>query len=239
MNNENEEKEQQNRPIEERVFEAIRSGKVTMRSRWYFVLRDIMAMIAIIIVLLIAVYFASFVIFVLHQNGAWFVPVFGFAGWFALFSALPWILIILSAIFVVVLAFLVKRYPFGYRWPLLYSFLGIIFLISAVCFVFVGTSFYNAVFNSTASRDFPFLGSYYPGIGVLEPNDIHRGTVTQVGMDEFSLQDTSGDGSEVFIGPETKLALGAVFNVGDAVVVFGNRTASGTILAVGVEKLSE
>src|SRR5581483_4753552 len=96
----------------EGIMKAIKQGDIKMRPQWYFTLRDILGVIAIVLVLLIAVYLASFIIFVLHQDGAWFVPVFGLAGWWALFNALPWTLISLSAVFIVLLAFLARQYSF-------------------------------------------------------------------------------------------------------------------------------
>lgn len=217
---------------------AIKSGKVKMRPRWYFVLLDALAVIAIVIALLIVVYLASFIIFVLHQSGAWFVPVFGFAGWFALFYALPWVLIALSGLFVIGLAFFAKRYPFGYKWPLVYSVLGVFFLIVAVSFLFVQTSFSNALFNAPVPR--ALLGEYYPGVGILAPNDIHRGEIVAVTPYGFLLENLSGsETSSVVIASETEITFPGLFQVGDNVVIVGDRSATGTIRAFGIEKIGE
>lgn len=222
----------------EQIFESIKSGNVTMRPRWYFILRDAIGMVAIVIVLLIAVYLASFTIFVLHESGAWFVPVFGLAGWYALFNALPLILILFSAVFVVILAWLVKRYQFGYQWPLLYSFLGAIFLIAAVSFLFIQSSFYNELFAATGSQGLPLIGGYYPGVGVLEPNDIHRGTILLTGSNGFVLRDNVGNVLNIFVSTSTNMAIGTILRAGDIVVVFGDRSATGTVFAIGIEKIA-
>jgi uncharacterized membrane protein len=226
-----------NERIENKIFDAIKSGEVKMRPRWYFLLRNTLGVVAIVIILLIVVYLASFIIFVLHQDGAWFVPVFGLSGWFALFSALPWMLILLSALFVVMLAFLAKRYQFGYQWPTLYSVLGAIFLIAAVSVLFIQTSFYDEFFSSSIAQDVPFLGMYYPGFGTLEPNDVHRGIIILTDVKGFVLQDNAGNISNVFVGPSTTVPFGSVFQTGDSAVVFGDRSSTGTIYAVGVEKV--
>jgi len=219
------------------LMEAIKSGKVKMRPRRYFLLRDALAVTAIVIILLIVVYFASFIIFVLHQSGAWFVPVFGLSGWFALFYALPWVLIALSGLFVIALAFLAKRYQFGYQWPLLYSVLGAFFLIVAVSFFFVQTSFSDALFDSPVPR--MLLGEYYPGVGLLAPNDIHRGEVIAVTPYGFVMQNLSGgETSTIIIASGTDLTFLGGLHVGDNIVIFGDRSATGTIRAVGVEKVT-
>jgi hypothetical protein len=225
--------------LEEGVMQAIKSGGVKMRPRWYFVWRDVLGVIAIIVILLIAVYIGSFIIFVLHQDGAWFVPVFGLSGWYALFNALPWTLVFLSAVFVVILAILAKRYPFGYKWPLIYSILAIGFLIVGVCFLFIQTSFYDALFNSAVSREIPVLGWYYPGIGFLGPGDIHRGTILADSADGFTMQGMNASIVFVSVASTTNIAPGTFFQSGDVVVVFGNETASGTIFAAGVERISQ
>lgn len=219
------------------IVRSIRSGEIKMRPRWYFVMRDTLGTMAIVIVLLIAVYLASFIIFVLHQDGAWFVPVFGFSGWYALFNALPWVLITLSGLFVVLLASLATRYQFGYKWPLLYSLLGIVFLILAVSFLFVQTTFSDVLFASSLSRQIPLLGEYYPGVGVLSPNNVHRGEIAQIMPGGFIVEGIFGGTSTIVIASETDMMPEGGLKIGDIVVIFGNRSMTGTIEAVGIEKL--
>jgi hypothetical protein len=221
------------------IIKTIKTGDVKMRPKWYFLLRDILGATAIVIILLIAVYVGSFIIFVLHQDGTWFVPVFGFAGWFALFNALPWVLIVLSCLFVVALAFLVMRYPFSYKWPVVYSFLGIGFLIAAASFLFVQTSFSNTFFSSPIPEGLPFLGEYYPGVGVLSPNNVHRGEIEALTSSGFVVEGFFGTTSTVFIASQTDMMFAGPFEPGDVVVVFGNRSVTGTIQAVGIEKIGQ
>lgn len=220
------------------VIKVIESGNVKMRPRWYFVMRDVLAGVATVILLLMAVYLASFIVFILHQDGAWFVPVFGLAGWYSLFNALPWVLILLTTGFVISLALFGRRYASSYQWPLLYSLLGIFFLVAAASFLFVQTSFSQALFDGPISRDFPFLNEYYPGFGILSPNDIHRGVVIATTTDGFLLEDAMDDRtSSVVLTMATTFPVQGAVKPRDAVVVFGERNASGTILAAGVETL--
>jgi hypothetical protein len=224
--------------FQDRILESVKSGQVKMRPRWYFLLRDILGIVAIVIILLIAVYLASFIIFVLHENGAWFVPFFGLAGWYSLFVALPWVLVILSCIFVVALAILARRYQLGYQWPFLYSVLGTIFLIAAVCFIFVQTSFYNTFFGSSVSHEIPFLGEYYPGIGILQADDIHRGEVVASSSLGFTMDDSASGTLLVVVASSTQVPFDPTWNPGDMVVVFGDVSPTGTIKAIGVEKIA-
>ncbi len=223
--------------VSDHVIHAIQSGEVKMRSRWYFMTYNVLAALAIAILLLIAVYLASFIIFVLHEDGAWFVPVFGLTGWYALFSALPWVLILLSAGFIVVLAWLGRRYSASYQWPLLYSLLGIFFLVSAVGFLFVQTSFSEQFFDAPFLVGMPILSEYYPGIGVFSPNDVHRGTIIRIVPAGFLLQGGFGVTSTVVVNQKTNFPISGSLELNDVIVVFGDRSSTGTILASGVEKL--
>ena len=85
----------------------------------------------------------------------------------------------------------------------------------------------------------PFLGEYYPGIGVLSPEDIHRGQIVTTLANGFVFQDASGKTLFVIVQPKTNLPFGAVFKDGDMVVVFGDESATGTIVAIGVEKVAD
>ena len=90
-----------------------------MRPRRYFILRNLLGGIAVVWSFL-SLFILPALLFLLHESGAWFVPVFGLGGWWSLFNALPWILISFTVIFNVLLAVLVKRFSFGYQWPLAY-----------------------------------------------------------------------------------------------------------------------
>jgi hypothetical protein len=228
-----------NKVVGEQVMESIASGKVRMRPRWYFILRDMLGIIAVVIVLLIGVYLASFAIFVLRQSNAAFVSLFGLAGWYALFTSLPLVLIILSAIFIIALAILGRRYPFGYQWPFLYSILAALFLIVGVSFLFVQSTTYDQLFSITPiSPQIPFLGTYYPGLGILQSAQIHRGEIVSLTGNGFILDANDGQVNTIIVTPATKLPPTA-FQPGDMVVVFGNASPTGTVIAAGVQELAQ
>src|ERR1700722_1425847 len=98
--------------VEHKVLAAIESGQVKMRPRWQFLLQTTLLAVGVIIAFFALLYLVSFIFFILHENGVWFVPAFGVSGWVALFRRLPWALIGLTIIFIIVLEFLVRRYSF-------------------------------------------------------------------------------------------------------------------------------
>src|ERR1019366_7165464 len=99
----NEPEKIEKKTVEGNVFAAIHSGQVKMRPRWRFILETVLLGVGSIIVLLTLLYLVSFILFVLHESGAWFVPVFGLPGWVAFFHRLPWVLIGLAIIFIFIL----------------------------------------------------------------------------------------------------------------------------------------
>src|SRR3989344_577393 len=93
--------------IKDAVLAKIKSGQAKMKPRWHFVLKDALFAMGSVIVALTLLYLLSFVIFVLHRNGAWFAPSLGLRGAREFFFALPWLLILTMAVFAGILEILV------------------------------------------------------------------------------------------------------------------------------------
>ena len=69
--------------IKNKILAAIQSGEVKQHSHRYFIWRGILIGTGIGLVLCLVLYLASFILFIMRQTGVWFVPAFGFRGWFA------------------------------------------------------------------------------------------------------------------------------------------------------------
>src|SRR4051812_39374071 len=89
--------------VETRIMDAIRAGRVRMRPRWHFILFSAFAIIGTLLVFLTLLYIASLAVFFTRESGAYFAPSFGSRGWMVLLHSLPWMLIVLVAVFVVIL----------------------------------------------------------------------------------------------------------------------------------------
>jgi hypothetical protein len=225
--------------VDDQVIAAITSGQAKMRPRWRFVMRTMLTATAGVIILLFLIYLASFIIFALHESGAWFVPVFGLGGWYAFFNALPLVLIFLVAVFIAILAFLMRRYPAAYHWPLVYSLLAIVFLIVGGGLVIAQTSLSQTLFSTgTGQGGVPFLGAWYGGLTVPDLGDVHEGRVVLIMPNGFVIASFRGTTSTVMIVTSTSLLYGSAFSPGDVVVVFGDRGEDGIIRAIGIERLS-
>jgi len=234
MQNETEENK-----IEKNVLTAIESGEIKMRPRWQFILQTTLLVTGAIIVLFALLYLVSFIIFILHETGVWFVPNFGLSGWFALFRRLPWALIGLAIIFIVVLELLVRRYAFAYHRPLLASALAMVGIVLVGGAFISATRFHNQLFEFARHNGLPVIGGIYRGFGMPGFDDIHRGLIIQAPTGTFIIQEDDGDTSTVIITPGTRLPFGAGFQVGDTIVVFGPEGPGALIPAFGIEKVGE
>jgi hypothetical protein len=221
-------------------MDAIRSGKVHMRPRWKFVLSGVLAALGGVILLLTLLYITSFAFFELRQSGALFVPVFGMRGVFAFFAALPVLLIILILLFIVVLEILVRRYRVGYRTPLLVSVAAVLLVVVIGGWVLERTRIHEELLRQNRAPGGlpPFLSMMYRPDSDRVP-DIYHGMIVSMIPGGFLLADDNGAGTTtVLIDPSTRLPLGAGFNPGDEVVVFGD-DASGTVHAIGIRQISD
>src|SRR3989344_3888327 len=209
--------------IKGRVLDAINEGRITMRPRWSFILRIMLAASGVVILLLALFYLASFVIFILHQTGAWFIPGFGARGLYIFLISLPWLVIILALVFVVILEVLVRHFAFAYRRPLLYSISGIVAAVFIGGFIVAATPLQPRLFRYAEEGRLPVAGRFYRQMGRAPMRHIHIGTIASTTDGNLWVEGPFGKVLEVELTPETRLPPGVVFAKGDKVLIFGER----------------
>lgn len=219
--------------MQDNVLQAITTGKVKMRSKWYFALQTTLLLVGSVILALFVIYIVGFMIFILRESGASLAPGLGLDGWYIFLRSLPWLLVLLSLIFILVLLVLVNHYPLVYHRPLLYSLLGVT-IIAIVVGVLVAFTPFDASFLDYGNP--PILGGYYANYGVGELTDVHRGEIIVLAANGFLMQGISGRTSTVLFGPGMPPLAAVGFHAGDFVVVFGDRDSQGFIQASAIEK---
>lgn len=209
--------------IQDHVMEKINQGRVAMRPRWQFVLKSVLAVSASILLLLALLYVASFAVFVMRQNGAWFAPQFGWRGVAVLLTHLPWVLVGIGFVVIVALELLVKHYSFAYRRPLLYSVLGIVFIAACGGLAVAQTSLHRTFFTRAHEGRLPIAGPWYRGFGTERFRDVHPGRIESVTEDGVTIRTRLNELLSVEVTSETRLPFGFNFEAGDMVVVVGDR----------------
>lgn len=178
--------------IRENVLHAIKDGEVTMRPRWYFVVKAILVGAGALLIFLGTIYLASFVIFVLYKTGIIYVPDFGLHGIMGFLFNLPWLLIFVAFVFAIFLEVLVQRYSFVYKKPLLYSVCGVLVLVVAGSVIVAATPLHSQFFKNSRERQLPFFpGQLYLQFGFEHNKGIHRGVVTSVTDEGFYIKEDS------------------------------------------------
>lgn len=225
-----------NNSIRDKVLEKIKSGHVTMRPKWYFVLLAALIVTGIAGAILTLLYFASFTVFSLRQTGALFIPLFGPRGWLIFLSSFPWILLAIVVLCAVLLELLIRHYSWSFRHSILTRTIGILLLAVLGGVLISYTPFHRELFRR--QRDLPIGGGLYRNFGEQRLPDVLRGRIISIKNNGFVLEDPAGATTTVIIGPATHLPFGSDFDLGGTVDVFGH-SQNGTIFAEGIREIRD
>ena len=220
--------------LKDTIMKGIHEGRVQMRPRWHFVLLSSLLFVGVLVVCITLVYAVSLIVYLLHANGEWFAPSFGLRGWFSFLYSLPWMLMVLLALFVLILEILVRQYAFVYKKPLITSVLGIVGIVLVGGFLITLTPLHNrmAHFDHDGMLPPPLNGLYrQPPLG--RSPDLYRGMIVAITSGQVVAINREGT-TTILIDPRTRLPYGSTFDSGDLVIVIGDYVATGTLHAFGI-----
>jgi hypothetical protein len=230
--------EQQKKSIQENILTAIETGRVKMRPRWYFVVRTTLLIVGVILSVLALLYLASLIMFVLHRTGVWFAPAFGPRGLREFLFDVPWVLVLLVTIFIILVQLLVNRFAFSHARPLMYWALGIIVLVLVGGFIINQTSVHQGLFRQAQNDRLPFGNDFYRKFGSRPPtSNIINGQITNLQPDGFIILTPSQEILQIILSPKTRFPIGNDLEIGDRVVVAGDRNGN-IIMAFGVREVT-
>lgn len=224
--------------MQKKIMDTIADGDIKMKSRSYFLLRTSVWVIAGICLLLLAVYIASVIIFVMHRNGSWFVPGFGATGVWVFLRSFPWVLALLIVILLLLLELFIKKSTMVYRRPLVYSLAGLFAVAVIVGFFAARAPFHGILYERAQDGGLPVVRTMYHGPGMLKGHRPYVGEIVVVRVNGFDMMTYEKEAYEVTFTQKTKIPKMKVFRVGDVVVVMGEED-DGLITAFGVKPVSE
>lgn len=238
MNNMNE-----NNNIKAQVLDQIKTGKINMRPRFYFILQVVTLMVVAFIILLISSFLVSFIIFSIVESGRMFMLGFGFRGFFMFFLAFPWFILLIEVILIAILEQLLKHFKFGYRTSLAVLVLIIFCASIGLSIIIEYTPIHPTLLRSAEHKTLPFFGGFYRSIHRPSSADgFIRGSIFSIGTSSFLMIQVgdSDDGSTSaqttnIILPNAKAISG--LSVGDMVLVVGEQFRDHQIHAFGIQKL--
>lgn len=211
--------------VKDSVMAVIASKKIMMRPRWYFVLRAILCLVGIAIVFVCLTFLVSFIMFALRETGIVFTPTFGMHGLWVFFKAAPWMLILLSFVFVGIIHVLGKHYAFSYQRPLLISLGVIVGMTTIIGYAIAHTTMHERLLQAGAPL--------YRGYVERTVPEVWRGRIEMVNTQGFILNERHAGQIPVMIRPYTRLPRMHTLMVGDRVLVVGP-LVDGTCEAFGV-----
>lgn len=225
--------------IHDSVMASIDTGKTKMKPHWHFVVKGVLLVVGIILAVLALLYISSFIIFMLHQTGAWYAPGFGTRGVQEFLVHLPWVLIVLAILFMVLLQYLVKKYSFGYGRPLLYSAVGIIVLVVAGGFIISLTPVHRGLMIQAQDDQLPFAGGFYKMFGdPKQPGSVTPGEIIELIDQGYRINTPRREILDVVVTPDTHYPNGTSLEIGDRIVVIGDRSGA-TIQAYGITEVGD
>ncbi len=232
----------QNEPdIKTKVLEKIRSGKVHIRPKAYFVAQFILITLLSFVALALAVFVLSFVIFSLRESGEQFLLGFGERGVLTFFILFPWTTLIIDILLFLAIEWLIRYFKFGYRMPILRVFLGVIVLAFLGSIIVNLTPLHKMLLDRADRGVLPLLGEWYETIHDSHAKQgVFRGTIFSIQGNNFVISHNDND-LDADDGTWTVTApLGfnmTNIHVGDKVYVAGN-AAQGTVQAYGIQILA-
>ncbi len=225
--------------LKERVFAEIANDDVKIYSKAHFALRLILVAVVAILALIISVFLFTIVLFGLRVSGREALLNFGAAGFWAFLRFFPWALLVTDIVLVIALEWLLRRFRFGYRSPVLYLLLGLLAVSASLGFLIDRTTGVNdALLRQADARHLPNpIADLYEGMRHAPPPregickcmivGISGNMITAQGID----QETSTVTTIVF---SVSSDSGASLRVGDTILVAGDVSPTGTIVAFGI-----
>lgn len=231
--------DQDNKSIRDKVAEAINTGKVEMKSHTYFTVRTLLTISLALGVGLLILILSSLIFFLLRESGVWYAPGFGLRGTWIFLRTFPWLVLLLTAVFIFALELILKKYSFTYHRPLLYSAVAVVVLAGLGGFALSVTHVHNYIYEQSEAGHVPLVsGEFYRDRIIPQHEELTSGTVESLDQDSFDLLDLRGVRWEIRVDMDTLGFKRDFFDVGDEVVVLGPR-GDGYIDAVGVKKVKK
>jgi hypothetical protein len=221
--------------IKNKLIEQIKAGEVAMKPRWHFVLRTALMIVGTILTILMAVYLLSLVLYLLVQSGLVYAPQFGGRGLGVFLGSFPWLLVLFLLAFLGLLFVLVRQYSFSYHQPLIYSMIGVAVFVLLASFAIHHTTMHERLHPFMERQPVPGIGAAYKAVREGEYGGVIAGEVLRSTETGFLIETVRGEKLEVVVTPDTKYRTGEVGQVGDRVLVFGERSADkAKITAFGI-----
>ncbi len=227
--------------IKDRVLEKIEHTGVRMHSRAYFALHIGGVIAFAVLALLVTVFIGNFLFFTLRLNGHGELLSLGARGWGIFVRVFPWWLLAADIALCAALVWLVRRFQFGYRTPVLFVFFALILAALAVGFAIDAGTPVNDRLLQDADRGAlpPPFDAVYRGARRAPPRgSAYRGTIISVASTSLNMTDPDADSTLTVLLPAQGQDHALPLTVGEAIFVIGSQQSPGLIQAVDIHPIN-
>lgn len=228
--------------FKERVLKDIAEEDIKVYSRTHFLVRVILLIATTILTLIVSIFIFNYVFFSLRISGHESLLYFGPRGIVSFLAFFPWTLLLTDIVLIGILEWLLRKFRFGYRSPVLYLLLGLLAITISSGYLIDRETGFNDVLLQRADHDYlpgPF-GEIYEnarGSSLLEQG-LCKCTITAINGRILVAQDVDMDNpgatttvtiltSPDYIGMNS-------LKVGDTIFVAGTVGPTDTIQAFGI-----
>lgn len=167
--------------IQNSVLEKIRAGRVSMRSRLFFVLQTIFVSIVAFVIFSIALFILSSVFFVTQESGSHFLLELGNDGIGAFLLMFPWEFFFTAIGLILVLELFIRHYTPAYRFSLLRIFIVLALIHIAGSAFIQFTPLHPALLSASDNDQLPLLKPLYQSVhNSLVPQGVFRGSIATI-----------------------------------------------------------
>ncbi len=223
--------------LKDEVLNKIRTGNVQMKPKAYFVFKILLVAFVAALMVIVAAWIVSFIVFSLRVSERVVLLGFGWRGIESFFWLFPWRLFLIEIVLIVLLNWLLHHFRFSYRSPLLYSLTGGILLSGVIAIVMNSGSLQENLFQRYQQNNLPLIGGMYEKI--MKPDDkpeILRGMIVDIQHDSLLIKNTDEETALIKVLLPEAAMLNQIFNVGDEVFVAGDLVED-TLHAYGIKKV--
>lgn len=219
--------------IKNKIIEKIKKENISMHSRYYFLARTSMWMLATVFVFATVVYLLSLIFFIFSGHALLGLAFFGPYGWMMLLRSLPWLLILAVIALIALLELLSSHFSFVYKRPLVYSLLAFIVVVIALGTLIARSTLHHRAASLSEGGKLPIAGPLYRGYALRQHKNVHIGTIESVKDDVLLIKTKDGKDITVHFTEATRRPPAFIFEEGKEVMVMGGLRGK-TIEAFGI-----
>ena len=223
----------------QKVLDKIRARELSIRPRFYFTLKSIALITVAVLTLLLSVTIGSFILFSIRTSYVTSLLGFGPSGLAIFLTLFPWPLLFLDIASIVLLEWMLRKFRFGYRSPLLYLLFGLLILILSVSSLIDNGHVSDFLLRGARDRGVPIAGDFYdrgrrpppPGSGAC-PCTVLAIDGSTLTMQERIPNEPSREVTVIL--PDTQAT--SSIHVGDHLFIVGT-SENGILRAFGINKI--